>query len=873
MIIKNYNNKFKNFIYNNISVLNKLYLFLVTISLSIFIFENINHLANFQIVLSSKKAMAVVNILTIICLFVHLIEDKKKFLLSVVLLTFSYLIYKFSPIQNNYYLNFVKISIAYSLCKPHFIIRVALFSLFISVLLVFSLYFSELTDKEIYALRDGFVRNAFGFGHPNGTGSFILALSLLFWCSFKGKFSNLVSIVIFLSAYLLISSYIDSRTNEILCIASAGFALIYVAVISILHDKIKSYLLIISQYICISGLSILSIGYLLFCYFYNPEIDIYRELNDLLSTRIQLTHDGLIRFGISLWGSIVQFADINPTGFESVKTVSYNYLDSLFVYVPICHGIFALILLNIAYIIVVRKAFIAGYHRIGITLFILSIYSISESFFIQIAANIFIYLLLIEFEKNRKISIEEFYERVLLTCKKLKSNFLSADLYINRLYKKIIPFVYGWLSPLYTAIKSYILSIVRFNLVKNDERFGNTNKKQQYESFSDNFIEVNSNSIYDKLKSYTNNNLTLSLKETLNQNKSLYIYSVLFFALIAGMFGIMFSDIVSYSRTVINLKEHYSIKPIVISIVAVLLFTSLFIKSIFEIYLFILCKYLFKRKCISLKFDPVFTALMYIIFTVSLVSISFTAIISEAEKRKSDIVFLSKISNQLNDRNIDYDLYVDKVPYLFKGQDIKVNNQLLNFDQLALNDRPQLLITKPDDMHFMLTMYGYKFTKISDSMAIFVKDQNLINVLTDNSIKLSDRYYFKKNVPTERIAQLNKLRVKNKQSISLKSMECVFLENTVFMPAGNYNLSLTIKQIENEEIQGGNLGIIQLTASNGHLILHSKEFSKEEFVNGTFNYTIPLHVDWGYHNVDFKMYLYRGLNAYIESVVYEKVDN
>ena len=264
---------------------------------------------------------------------------------------------------------------------------------------------------------------------------------------------------------------------------------------------------------------------------------------------------------------------------------------------------------------------------------------------------------------------------------------------------------------------------------------------------------------------------------------------------------------------------------------------------------------------------------MYIIFTVSLVSISFTAIISEAEKRKSDIVFLSKISNQLNDRNIDYDLYVDKVPYLFKGQDIKVNNQLLNFDQLALNGRPQLLITKPDDMHFMLTMYGYKFAKISDSMAIFVKDQNLINVLTDNSIKLSDRYYFKKNVPTERIAQLNKLRVKNKQSISLKSMECVFLENTVFMPAGSYNLSLTIKQIENEEIQGGNLGIIQLTASNGHLILHSKEFSKEEFVNGTFNYTIPLHVDWGYHNVDFKMYLYRGLNAYIESVVYEKVDN
>ena len=104
-------------------------------------------------------------------------------------------------------------------------------------------------------------------------------------------------------------------------------------------------------------------------------------------------------------------------------------------------------------------------------------------------------------------------------------------------------------------------------------------------------------------------------------------------------------------------------------------------------------------------------------------------------------------------------------------------------------------------------------------------------------------------------------------------MECVFLENSVFMPAGNYNLSLTIKQIENEEIQGGNLGIIQLTASNGYLILHSKEFSKEEFVNGTFNYTIPLHVDLGYHNVDFKMYLYRGLNAYIESVVYEKVDN
>ena len=282
--------------------------------------------------------------------------------------------------------------------------------------------------------------------------------------------------------------------------------------------------------------------------------------------------------------------------------------------------------------------------------------------------------------------------------------------------------------------------------------------------------------------------------------------------------------------------------------------------------------YLFKRKCISLKFHPVFTALMYIIFTVSLVSISYTAIISEAEKRKSDIEFLSKISNQLNDRNIDYDLYVDKVPYLFKGQDIKVNNQLLNFDQLSLNDRPQLLITKPDDMHFMLTMYGYKFTKISDSMAIFVKDQNLINNLTNNSIKISDIYYCKKNIALERIAKLNKIRLKNQKSISLKSMDNIILDDIVYMPNGNYNLSFTLKKNDNTDIPEGTLGFIQLTASLGGITLHLKEFSKNDFVNNTYNYNLPLHISNGYHNVELKLYFYRNIDVSLESVIFEKLE-
>lgn len=864
MIIKNYNNKFKNFIYNNISVLNKLYLFLVTISLSIFIFENINHLANFQIVLSSKKALAIVNVLTIICLFVHLIEDKKKFLLSVVLLSFSYLIYKFSPFQNNYYLNFVKISIAYSLCKPHFILRVALFSLFISVLLVFSLYFSELTDKEIYATRDGSVRNAFGFGHPNGTGSFILALSLLFWCSFKGKLSNLVSIVIFLSAYLLISSYIDSRTSEILCIASAGFALIYIAVISIPHDNIKRCLLIISKYICISGLSIFSIGYLLFCYFYNPEIDIYRQLNDLLSTRIQLTHDGLIKFGISLWGSIVQFADINPTGFDSVKTVSYNYLDSLYVYIPVCHGIFALILLNIAYIIVVRKAFKAGYHRIGITLFILSIYSISESYFIQIAANIFIYLLLTSFEEEKKKSIEEYFLR-------LNNNIQALNKKLLVLYgitKKLLIIVTSVLTPAFILCKNYVRSIYSINLI---------NKTEQNElTYTHNIYSNNLNVNCDKelLKIDNKRDITFNsrtqLKEIHEGNKSLYLLSGLFFVFLISIVSILFEDIVSLVRTIVNLKEHFSIKPFVISFIIILLFTVLFVKSLYELYLYTLLKVLLKRSY-SLKFNVAFNLISYSLFIMTFGFIFNSYINQEIENRQNDFILLKDITNHLDNSNVNYDLYVDKVPYLYKD-DFKIKDQLFSFDHLALENRPMILVTCPHDMHYMLTMYGYKFAKLTEKMAIFVKDQNLINNLTNYSIKISDIYYCKKNIALERIAKLNKIRLKNQKSISLKSMDNIILDDIVYMPNGNYNLSFTLKKNDNTDIPEGTLGFIQLTASLGGITLHFKEFSKYDFVNNTYNYNLPLHISNGYHNVELKLYFYRNIDVSLESVIFEKLE-
>ena len=864
MIIKNYNNKFKNFIYSNISVLNKLYLFLVTISLSVFIFENINHLANFQIILSSKKALAIVNVLTIICLFVHLIEDKKKFLLSVVLLTFSYLIYKFSPFQNNYYLNFVKISIAYSLCKPHFILRVALFSLFISVLLVFSLYFSELTDKEIYVLRDGSVRNAFGFGHPNGTGSFILALSLLFWCSFKGRLSNLVSIVIFLLAYLLISSYIDSRTSEILCIASAGFALIYVAVISIPHDNIKRCLLIISKYICISGLSIFSIGYLLFCYFYNPEIDIYRELNDLLSARIQLTHDGLIKFGISLWGSIVQFADINPTGFDSVNAVSYNYLDSLYVYIPVCHGIFALILLNIAYIIVVRKAFKAGYHRIGITLFILSVYSISESYFIQIAANIFICLLLTSFEEEKKKSIEEYFLRLNNNIQALNKKLLV----LYSITKKLLIIVTSVLTPAFILCKNYVRSIYSINLI---------NKTEQNELiYTHNFYSNNLNVNCDKelLKIDNKRDITFNsrtqLKEIHEENKSLYLLSGLFFVFLISIVSILFEDIVSLVRTIVNLKEHFSIKPFVISFIIILLFTVLFVKSLYELYLYTLLKVLLKRSY-SLKFNIAFNLISYSLFIMTFGFIFNSYINQEIENRQNDFILLKDITNHLDNSNVNYDLYVDKVPYLYKD-DFEIKDQLFSFDHLALENRPMILVTCPDDMHYMLTMYGYKFAKLTEKMAIFVKDQNLINNLTNNSIKISDIYYCKKNITLERIAKLNKIRLKNQKSISLKSIDNIILDDIVYMPNGNYNLSFTLKKNDNTEIPEGTLGFIQLTASLGGITLHFKEFSKNDFVNNTYNYNLPLHISNGYHNVELKLYFYRNIDVSLESVIFEKLE-
>lgn len=376
----------------------KIYLFLVSISLSFLVFNSLNGLTLVQDLVSPKKAYLIIQCLAPACIIVLFKKSRLKFALSLIYLAFTYALYKFSPYSVPLYFGIAVISIAISQCEASFIIKITAFALFIALITYFTLYLLQLIDNEFFALRNGKLRNTLGFAHPNGLGSMLLSFALCFWCCFKNRFSSMFSIVLLSFFAYVLYSFVDSRTSAYVCVLAAVLVTLYF-IASCIRNRAAYNLIIKTAFIiCICAFTAFAFGFLFLAYKFDPSVEFYRNLDELLSTRLSLTHNGLTNFGISLFGQILQMSDSNPLSFGSVEAVRYQYLDALYIMIPVTQGVLTLVLLDILYITVVYKAFKAGYHRIGITLFLFSVYSLSESFFVIIAFNIYIYLALCRFE-------------------------------------------------------------------------------------------------------------------------------------------------------------------------------------------------------------------------------------------------------------------------------------------------------------------------------------------------------------------------------------------------------------------------------------------------------------------------------------------
>lgn len=795
----------------------KFYLLLVFISLAFLIFSNINLLTSISYFITDEKGLLIIDILWPVCMLVHLINDKKKFVLCAVWLAICFTFYKLSVHKNPFFLHLATISIAFSLCRPSYIIRSAFILLALSIAVCFSFYFFELLKVEKFSFRDGALRTAFGFGHPNGLGSFVLALGLYFACYSTKKLNYLLSVIYFFIAAAFLIIFVDCKTSESLSLFSAVIFSVLFLINNLKNEIQKNILLKISSIVCISAFTLFSLGYIFLAYVYEPDNGILDKINHLLTGRLVLSHNGLVNIGVSLFGKAVTLFDPNPSDFESVTAAEYQYLDSLYINIPVTQGIFLLVLFNIMYILVVRNSFKYNYINIGISLFILSIFSISEEYFRFIAFNVFIYLIFTKFNDKETLSEEELIVNLNKFVERIK-NLLSKAYFICKSFVR-----------LYTSIKY----LVTFNLLK-----------------------VIGTSNCNKTSSF-------------NIRAISYAYLFVYITVVITLLSVSFSFIVDYLKTYLSINEIINKKTYSIIFIASVLLSSLFIKSLYVISLYFIIDKILKINLPKLHKAISTYTLVYISAIAVFIIFSQNQFNNEIQKRYGDFAILSKITDSLDKTNNSYQIYVDKEPALYRKKGYNVQTKILSFDTVALDDSPLLIITKPNDLHYFVLKQGYKFSKISESMSIYVKDAGIIKEFNKIRIEFSDNYYFNKELSLERIANFNLLKRPKHGQLALKPNCVIFLDSIPYLPKGKYHFTVTLRTdiSENNELSYGK---IYSEASLGLIKLNTKEIKYGEFENKIAKVSVPLTVDTGYSNVKIKLYIYQDPTAKIESVNFEK---
>lgn len=129
--------------------------------------------------------------------------------------------------------------------------------------------------------------------------------------------------------------------------------------------------------------SVFSLG---ITYFYNPGNPLLHRINNLVSNRLQLGKSGMENYGITLFGTKIEWIGHNFHGYKG----TYNFVDSSYVHLLLENGIIVLALIILCYSYIIYNGVIRNDgHLVWIICFIL-IFSITEPRLVNLAYHPFI---------------------------------------------------------------------------------------------------------------------------------------------------------------------------------------------------------------------------------------------------------------------------------------------------------------------------------------------------------------------------------------------------------------------------------------------------------------------------------------------------
>ena len=356
----------------------------------------------------------------------------------------------------------------------------------------------------------------------------------------------------------------------------------------------------------------------------------------------------------------------------------------------------------------------------------------------------------------------------------------------------------------------------------------------------------------------------------LKDSKAL-LFSLIYLALVILLSNYFFIDLVQFFKTVANLIDP-SIDGNQYLWLSIVLFAFsliyVFLKSLLETLLKILLRN--KIQVIQFKASLVCFFVVSVIIATSVLACS-NKVNSEFNKSSLDIRTIQNIDKLALTNNVDYKLYVSKVPYLYQKANLKVEPYVLSFDGIALKNEEQLVVTRPNDPHFFLIAHGYKFCKISDNTAFFVKGDKLETTLENAGFILTD-YYFKKSINLKKLAKLNHLKFTEDKSIYIESTKKSIKKTELeYLIKGNYLIKLELAY--NHEINNEDLATFKLTASNKQITIYTTSINKNACTDNKCKLIIPLEIKENYHGVEFLVEPLNNNSLYLSQLEYSKLQN
>ena len=296
--------------------------------------------------------------------------------------------------------------------KLNFNLAIKTFLLTVGILIVSIMFYSllDLSNNQFFGVRDGVLRQAFGFRHSNFLGGMIFFFTMTLWTYTKDKLlNNVLCIALLIAEYLFIEHYIDSRTAQVMCLLASLMIVGYIILKSKQFNLSSSLLTKTASILAVNFILIFAIVHIFVVYLYSPNSELFVALDDLFSSRISLQNNALQNFNISMFGNFAyaRLVDTDPLFLNTVSSRSYNLLDSFYFYVLYRWGLMSLLVFLISTVLISWKALKQGQYKILIALICFSIYAINENFYFMICYNIFIYMCFSDLSSGEKISCQK----------------------------------------------------------------------------------------------------------------------------------------------------------------------------------------------------------------------------------------------------------------------------------------------------------------------------------------------------------------------------------------------------------------------------------------------------------------------------------